>query len=107
MIQFEGHRALVEEVRGKVHLGQVVIRPPFIMAEMHCAHQGRRFKGYGFSKQNRYGKRADSWNEARGLDIAKGKALGDLVRVIQEALVTQSVATQSGGPSEDVEEHAP
>jgi len=93
----------IESVRAASTFLPPIIRPPYIMAAVEFRQaDGLPFTGYGFSKQNRYGKTADRWNEGTGIKIAQGRALSDMIRQIEEdGLRTEEKAKARA------EEHAP
>ena len=68
---------------------QWIRRPPYTMVEVSGMYQGKLYRGFGFSKQNRYGPTADEWNDQEGFNRAYGRAMRDLLDAIMAIIHEQ------------------
>ena len=74
---------------GGVTMMQWIRRPPYTMVEVSGVYQGKLYRGFGFSKQNRYGPTADEWNDQEGFNRAYGRAIRDLLDTIMAIIHEQ------------------
>ena len=79
-VSLPDRRAMLKAVRGNYERTLVVQQAPWTFVRLRFVDaDNHAYVGHGFAKQNRYGRTADAWNAATGLDIAEGRALHALL----------------------------